>query len=348
MTDLSEINNALSAECFIFENATFNGWQQAEGKIFIVYPGSTDIYNSALVSTITVILSGMVVDEAGKGMPNVCVAFKPLGDTQHNMLQSRGQTVKDFYPTVTDANGNYWLPVDKGLTGIMYFGISIFDNTDNEWSGKSLLLDNVQAQNIPTIVVKTKVLLHVVKDFPEDNSNSQILDYGEIKFVNANGEVFYQSTDENNAEIEVYANDSGKLIYESALYYGELDIENTSAASEILTLPISKKNPETDADCLIKGVAYLVTGVDIKVPLANAHLDIFMFDPGSNDYYTINVVTNENGEYSFKDFQGAVIEMVNCTTSGGDQYSITYKNTMIYGDIFEFDIDFVSLDNEIA
>ena len=261
----------------------------------------------------------MVVDETGKGMPNVCVAFKPLGGNNASRFEARKQNVKSTYTTITDANGNYWLPVDKGLTGIMYYGLTIFDNTDNDWSGKSLLLENVQAQNIPTIVVREKVKLYYQKQVETDLSNKQILDYGAIKFINSKGEVFYQSQSDKEGFIEVCANDSGKLIYESALYYCEVDIDNTSSVSTVekpVILTIKAKDPKTESDCLIKGVAYLWTSLDTKVPLANAKLKFILKDTVNTDQLYVEVDTDENGEYSFKAFQGCIIDLVECADQG--------------------------------
>lgn len=199
----------------------------------------------------------------------------------------------------------------------MFYGFTLFDNTDNDWSGKSLLLENVQTQNIPTIVVREKIKLHFQKQDEPDASNKQILDYGSTKFVNSKGEVFYQSTSDAEGIIEVCAHDSGKLIYESALYYGEVDIADTSLAVDPVKLIVKAKDPKTDSDCVVKGVAYLWTSPDTKVPLANAHLTFILKSTVNSEYSDVEVDTNENGEYSFNGFQGAYINLVECTTSEG-------------------------------
>lgn len=60
-----------------------------------------------MLSPITVILGGMVIDETGKGMPNICVVFKPLGGAQEQEFQAQRRSSKAIFPTITDSNGNY-------------------------------------------------------------------------------------------------------------------------------------------------------------------------------------------------------------------------------------------------
>ncbi|MDO5426291.1 MAG: hypothetical protein Q4F54_00320 [Coriobacteriia bacterium] len=72
----------------------------------------------------------MVNDELGNGMPNISVCFEDLNADRRARLQAR-QTGQAIYSTVTDASGNYFLLVAKGINGILRFGATIYDTTDN-------------------------------------------------------------------------------------------------------------------------------------------------------------------------------------------------------------------------
>ena len=221
------------------------------------------------------------------------------------------------------------MSIPKGTNGVLHFGASCYVKPAQDYIGESILVENAKEQVIPSVVVKTKSAIEATVKWPNSNeqSNGLKVDYGMCKFIttdnNGNEKVFYQ-TDFNESSciftIETFANVSGKLVFESPMFYGECLVSDTGTSvddPQSFDLHVDFKK-EAQSDCLVTGSVVLHTA-DGDIPLANATLTIKYEDCITQKRYTGTIHTDENGNYTLKSFEGAYVKVITYTDENGQE-----------------------------
>lgn len=258
-------------------------------------------------------MSGNVVDEQGAGIGDVCVTSESLVYTKSLQTDQAAQATGRQFTTTTDSCGNYHLLCQKGYPVIVKFGISAFSTTYNSVTAESLLIDKAEDKTLQTVVASEKATIYARAVFPAElnNSNGVKLDYGQAKFITTdaagNTKVFYKyeidSSYVNSFRIDTYKHAKGKLIFESPLYYGELEITDDSQfeTEQPIDLNVKLKDPSFDADCIVSGIAYTYDSINEQfIPLKDQTIQFTLFDPFSKLRTMVSVTTDSEGAYLFK------------------------------------------------
>lgn len=342
-TDVEEINAILNSNCFSIKNGFFAGWQITKGKLFQNY---TPFNNFVLILPIYVSINGKVVNQQGVGQPNICVGMEII-DLEHKYSTGLNYGSTQDHTAITDSNGNYYMLVERGASGMLRFGIDVFDSLDNKYSGEALLLNNIQEQTIKTVTVYNNTML-LVDIYQQNSTNDVSLEYGHVKFIthdpSGNEVVFYSDRGAISSRCTIYtlANAKGKLIYESPTLYGEVDVDNTGDGSKPkeLSIFISKK---TKTDCVVHGKVYCTNQAGETSIIAGNKINIYVWDEitGGEEQIIIEKTGND-GSYSFSGYKGTYITRADCLDASGDVlYSYYYSEPVLIDETsFNHDIYF--------